>query len=278
MTGLSRSWSKTLLDVDVMNEAMGTEREVIIAGDWHNDMTWLMNVFPRARSASPVARTILHLGDIEIGDEGDTFRASVLNFLDERCRGNGIERILVTPGNHDNWDRITTKKAWGLGLPVPLSEFVWVLPRGYRFQLNDKTFMSFGGAASVHEPLEHGRNWWPAEVGSDGEFETAGAAGFAHVMLTHEAINGGPDRIEDIIHGKANQRWLPERLDASRRSRCLTTSLFETVHPDMLFHGHMHASGTKTLGDGRRIVALADNRTVGNIGILDTSSLTWRWA
>ncbi|ROQ37064.1 calcineurin-like phosphoesterase family protein [Frondihabitans sp. PhB188] len=278
MTGRTRSWSQTLHDIDAMKVAMQNEEEVIIAGDWHNDITWLMNVFPRARRASPASRTLLHLGDIEIGGHGDTHRAAVLNFIDERCRGNGIDRVLVTPGNHDNWDRITQKRAWRLGLPAPLSEYVWVLPRGYRFTIGDKTFMSFGGAASVQSVVDEGKNWWPAEVAPNDEYEAAGAAGFADVMLTHEAINGGPDRIEDIIHGKANGRWFPERLEASERSRALTTALFDAVRPGLLLHGHMHARGEKTLPDGRRIIALADNRTAGNVGILDVETLAWRWA
>lgn len=278
MSRRSRSWSQTLRDIDSMNALMRAEREVVIAGDWHNDKTWLMNVFPRARASSPDARTLLHLGDIEIGGHNDPLRASVLNFIDERCRGTGIDRVLVTPGNHDNWDRLASKKAWQLGLPAPLSAFVWVLPRGYRFQVGQSTFLSFGGAASVQDVLVEGANWWASEVGSAAQFTAAAAAGFADVMLTHEAVNGGPDRIEEIIHGRNSQRWLPERLVASESSRQRTTELFDAIRPRLLLHGHMHASGTKTRDDGRRVIALASNGAPGNIGILDTTSLEWRWA
>lgn len=278
MTRRTRSWSQTLRDIDVMNAAMANESEVIIAGDWHNDTTWLMNVFPRARKASPDARTILHLGDVEIGGESDTLRASMLNFIDARCRGNGFDRVLVTPGNHDNWDRITQKKAWQHGLPAQLSEYVWVLPRGYRLTVAGRIFLSFGGAASVQDSLVRGSNWWPEELATTEEFQRAAAAGFADVILAHEAVDGGPDRIEGILRGKANQRWMPERLRASEWSRAQMTILFDTIRPHVLFHGHMHASGEKELRDGRRIVALADNRTPGNIGVLDIAELGWRWA
>lgn len=226
--------------------------------------------------ASPRARTIQQ-DELTKPTAAPIYRKAVLGFIDERCRGNGIERVLVTPGNHDNWDRIQSKKAWQAGLPAPLSEFVWVLPRGYRFDVGGKTFLSFGGAASLQQQLIEGSNWWPAEVASDPEFEQAGAAGFAHVMLTHEAIDGGTERVEDIIH--SNSRLpLPERHEASARSRALTTALFDKVRPHILLHGHMHASGQAQLGDGRQVVSLSSDGRPGNIGVLDTEMLTWRWA
>jgi hypothetical protein len=256
--------------------SMRTESQAAIAGDWHNDIPWIMNVFSRISTWSPHVRTILHLGDLEVGN--DKYAKSRLNFIDERCRGTGIKRVLVTPGNHDNWDRMQQRTEWAHGQPTPLSEFVWCLPPGFRFDFGGKQFLSFGGAASVQDTLIEGKNFWPGEVRPHREFEAAAHAGHADVMLTHEAVDAGLPRVLQRTSGPGSRPMLPERRDASARSRQLVTDLWNEVQPDVLFHGHMHVRDQLKLPDGRRVYSLADNRErLGNIGVLDVRALEWSW-
>ncbi|RPE77871.1 MULTISPECIES: metallophosphoesterase [unclassified Frondihabitans] len=252
------------------------ETHVLIAGDWHSNLSWLLNVIPRARSASPTARTLLQLGDFNIG-AGRHAKAFV-NMADSLCRGQGIERLLITPGNHDHWGRLENIEGWHEGRPAQISERIWVLPRGYRFAIGGRTFMSFGGAASLdrHDRVE-GETWWPSEVGSDLEFSSAAAAGRADVMLTHEAVDGATSATDSITAGHNPYHWPGDRLEASAESRRRTTHLWNVVHPAILFHGHLHAGATGALNDGRRVYSLDMDARRGNLGVLDLETLSWVW-
>lgn len=48
-------------------------------------------------------------------------------------------------------------------LPVSLSDHVTVLPRGHRWEIAGRSFVSLGGAPSVDylQPFRHqGESWW----------------------------------------------------------------------------------------------------------------------
>jgi hypothetical protein len=260
--------------ITAMHDALAHEREVVMVGDLHNDRTWVMNAFSRISTSGATASTILQLGDVEIGN--DKAGKAFLNFIDERCAGTGIDRVLVTLGNHDNWDRVEARSDWQKGLPVRLSRTVWALPLGYVLIIGGRRVMSFGGAASLQDDLIVGKNYWPQEVPDDARYRAAAKYGRVDVLTTHEAINGGPSNVEDIITGKANQRWKPARRAASARSRALITALSKDVEADVIFHGHMHVYGETNPAATPRVIALASNGRPGNIGVLTLSSLEFR--
>src|SRR5690606_16673906 len=111
-------------------------------------------------------RTILHVGDFGIwsGVEGRAF----LNSVDLWCERVGIERILVTPGNHEDWGWLDEDFDLMPGEPVPVSPRVAALPRGFRFTISGVAFLSFGGAASVDYELRRaGVDWFPSEAPTD---------------------------------------------------------------------------------------------------------------
>lgn len=254
-----------------------SESEVLIAGDWHSNTMWALNVIPRAAALSPKARTLLQLGDFNIG-EGRYAKAFV-NMVDSLCRGQGIDRVLVTPGNHDHWGRLGSAKDFQRGVPARISDRIWVLPVGYRFQIGNRSLLSFGGAASLdsHNRTE-GRDWWPQEVPSPAQFDRAAAAGYADVMLTHEAVDGATSATDGITAGRNPYGWPADRLAASAESRRLTTDLWNQVRPRVLFHGHLHQRGSGTLPDGRRVYSLDRDSRPGNVGVLRLDTLQWTWA
>lgn len=253
------------------------ETHVIIAGDWHSNVNWAMNVIPRTAAAAPHARTLLQLGDFNIGE--GRYAKAFINMVDSLCRGQNIERLLITPGNHDHWGRLSKTKKFQQGRPARLSDRIWVLPRGYRFNIGARTFLSFGGAASLdrHDRTEN-RDWWPSEMTSKAEVDAVGAVGPADIMLTHEAIDGATSATDGIAAGKNPFGWPADRLEASAESRKLTTALWNQVHPRVLFHGHLHQRGTGILADGRRVYSLDRDARPGNAGILTLDSLQWSWA
>lgn len=271
----NRSRSQTLRDIAELKNLLAVSPEVVVAGDWHNDRTWIMNVFSRVRADAASLKVIFQLGDLEIGT--DLFAKALLNFIDERCAGSGIAAVIVIPGNHDNRDRLESKDGWARGEMVPLSQFVWAAPPGLRLNVFGTGFLLFGSAASVQDNLVAGKNWWPQEVPDPAVFRASAAQGKATVLLAHEAVSDGPASVEAILSGKANARWRPERLAASRRSRDLITNLRNCVGADLTLHGHMHVSGETSAGVSPRVIALSDNRSPGNVGILGLPNLDFRW-
>ncbi|WP_104190595.1 hypothetical protein [Cryobacterium sp. Y82] len=128
-------------------------------------------------------RTILHVGDFGIRPErsGKGFPASV----DFWCKNTRIDRVLVAPGSHEDWNRLDGWLAGAPGRPVQISGNVRVLPRGLRFSLGGATYMSFGGAASVDCELRvPGKEWWLAEIPTDHDAAAAIAGCPVDVLIT----------------------------------------------------------------------------------------------
>jgi hypothetical protein len=251
------------------------ERRVAVAGDWHGNVAWVQRIIPALHRAAPDVRTILHAGDFGILPErrGKGF----LTTVDYWCRSAGIEKVLVTPGNHEDWSRLGQRFASRPGEAIRLSETVWVLPRGLRFHLAGRLFMSFGGAASLDFAYRRaGRTWWPTEMPTAEEVAAAMVDGNVEVLVAHETINGGTARVESVIRSNPFG-WDEEALEYSRQSRGLVTEVWEAVRPDIFFHGHIHLADRIELPTGQQVVSLGSDRQRKNIGLLNLDDLTWSW-
>ncbi|WP_104090888.1 metallophosphoesterase [Cryobacterium sp. N19] len=256
-----------------MDLTLQGETRVAVAGDWHGNISWVQTIIPAIARTAPDVRTILHVGDFGIWPErsGKGFPASV----DFWCKNAGIERLLVTPGNHEDWDRLDGWFAGAPGQPVQISDVVWVLPRALRFSLGGATYMSFGGAASVdYELREPGKEWWLTEIPTDDDVAAAIAGGPVDVLITHETVNGGTAATERALRTNP-MRWSAEALTYSALSRARVTLVWEAVKPQVLVHGHMHTADQLTLPDGRRIYSLGCDNQAGNVGLLDLATLAW---
>jgi hypothetical protein len=250
------------------------ERRVAIVGDWHRNQFWSGKLLPELARQSPGIRTVLHLGDFGLSPDNRGRR--FLEDLDHSCKEAGIERVWVTPGNHEHWDWLDSEFKESRGEPLLLSETVSVLPRGFRFTLNGHTFMSFGGAASVDfEQRRAGVDWFPSEAPTDEDVANASAAGPVDVLLTHETIEGGTPSVKELL--RLQSRWPVEALYFSADSRRRITQLWEATQPRILFHGHMHVADEIELQDGRRVYSLGRDYQQHNAGILDLDTLAWRW-
>ena len=174
------------------------ETSVVVAGDWHGSVSWVQQVFPFLRRAVPCVRTVLHLGDFGYWPErpGQGFVQTV----DYWAKTAGIERVLVTPGNHEWWNSLDERFAGAPCEPIQLAERVFVMPRGFRFTLAGRQFTSFGGAASLDKDDRVAlKEWWPTEVPSEEDVARVIAGGETDVLLTHEAVDGGPELVERVI-------------------------------------------------------------------------------
>ena len=246
-----------------------------MAGDWHANIMWVQTIIPRIARMAPDVQTILHLGDFAVWPErrGKGFLAAV----DYWMKTAGMKRVLVTPGNHEDWSRLDARFASQPGEAVQLSETVLVLPRGYRFALSGRSFMSFGGAASVdYADRTPFRDWWPSEIPTEQDVEAAIAGGAVEVLLAHEAVNGGTAAVERSLHANPHG-WNVEELAYSATSRERVTRVWEATEARLLAHGHMHLQGEVALSDGRRIYSLGCDNQRGNVAVLDLQNLAWTW-
>ncbi|GAA3882517.1 hypothetical protein GCM10022381_25980 [Leifsonia kafniensis] len=251
------------------------EERVAVAGDWHGSFSWVQKAIPALHRMAPEVRTILQLGDFGIWREraGKGFS----NAVDYWCRVTGIDRVLVTPGNHEDWDLLDAAFETQPGEAVQLSKTVWVLPRGYRFELAGRSFMSFGGAASLdfaHRVV--GKSWWPAELPTEDDVGRAVAGGSTEVLLTHETVNGGAAETEQILSSNPFG-WSMEALAYAAESRAHVTGVWDAVSPAVLAHGHFHVKGEIERPDGRRVYSLGADNDLGNLALLSLDDLSWTW-
>lgn len=245
------------------------ESIVALLGDTHGDESWLGKVLPEMRRENSEFKTIL-----QVGDFGFWPHSGFLKSTDFWARTTGVERVLVTPGNHENWDAVSALFAENLGEPVQVSEVAWLLPRGYRFTIAGRSFLSFGGAGSIdREYRVEGQSWWRDEMPSTQDVEAAVARGPVDIMLTHDMVNGSGIAVLDDILANPGGQLSVDSLAWSALSRGRVTHVWDTVEPRLLVHGHMHAAGRSRIDDEREILSLGCNWQEGAYAFLDVGSL-----
>lgn len=235
------------------------ERAVAVAGDWESERASVDAIIDRLIVAQPGLQTILHLGDLRYANRSRYGRrgtgiyphGNFLPWLDEKLVDVGIRRLLVTPGNHDDWSLLAPRFTQHPDRPFRVGSQIWVLPRGFRFTLGDIRIMSFGGAVSVD------RDGGAFEAPSEADVARAAAAGQTEVLLTHEPPSvGAPEVAVQIRDGAA--MWAAELQARSALSRARITTLMAAVSPVVTFHGHMHVAGRGVdPGSGSKVYALA---------------------
>lgn len=261
-----------------MEEALLYESRVAIAGDWHSSGYWARRALTMLHEQAPDVRTVLHLGDFNLTANTPwlAYRRGVV----EAMATNGIERILVTPGNHDDWSQLGPRFELHPDEPyrLPKTQTISFLPPGFRFEIGGRKFLSFGGAASPDQGKRiENRDWWGNEEPTQADAVRAVTGGRADVMLTHEAVDMGTRLVDDVI-ARPNRRLFDEKgLGASKRSRALVTAVWDQLAPARLFHGHMHLRAEGHFPDARAVYSLAANNSPGNIGVLDLRDLSWSW-
>ena len=117
--------------------------------------------------------------------------------------------VCFCDGNHENFDAIYAypQEEWHGGRIHRIRKNVVHLMRGQVFELEGHSFFTFGGAYSIDkEYRREGFSWWPQELPSPEEYDTAWAAlekhGFAvDYIITHTAPQAV---VEKLI---AKQPW-----------------------------------------------------------------------
>lgn len=243
-----------------------TTTRIGILGDTHSNTNWVVN-YALGRFQRENIRNIVQVGDFGIwpGEYGGRFVKRVNIELEKNDQD-----LWVTPGNHDDYDRIETLLEDPDGWLI-LAPRIRVAPRGHRWSWENRTFVSLGGAPSVDrtwrlksmginplvakavgtdfvnisavKPLK--RSWWPQEFITDEDVRRVAEGGHADVMITHDAPNG----IETISRRIAGNpfSFQPWDLEYADRGRVQMDKAFRAVAPSVFLHGHYHFHVDETL-------------------------------
>ena len=246
-----------------------TEAVVGLSGDWEANAAWARHAI--ARLAEHDVTTVFHLGDLT-GEPGPYGRQFVSE-LDGACRHHRVT-IYLTPGNHEDYPRLNALPADDAGLAW-LTDHIAVMPRGHRWAIAGKTFVSLGGAPSVDYPRRiPGKTWFPDEAISNDDVQRVAAGGHADIMLTHDAPAPGTSAVERIIAGAHGWTWTQKGLDYAAAGRTHLTRAFQAVRPRLLVHGHYHVHDETVMHlDGWahpcQVLSLNGPHQHGNLALLD---------
>ena len=158
-----------------------------------------------------------------------------LNWLDDKPW-----TTLFIDGNHENFDRLFSDEfeiaPWHGGYARFIRPNVIHLLRGEIYDIDDTTFLAFGGANSVDRDWRiEGESWWAQEVPSDEDRQHCvsnliAAGDQVDVVLTHEAPSAA---YYSTLLGKCD--YSPDNI-----SNWLQSNIADTVNFKRWYFGHHH--------------------------------------
>jgi hypothetical protein len=247
---------------------------IVVAGDWHGNRWWALNVIRRLPQllASERRRIILHLGDFGIwpGDDGRRYLRLVSSVLAEQDA-----ELWFVDGNHEDFSQL---ESLGCGmLPdgrVPVLPRIYHLPRGHRWTWHGRRWLACGGGVSLDRACRReGSDWWPREEITDAQERALIGAGVADVMVCHDCPAA-------VVHNfpRPPAEWSPADLRRNDAHRARLQRITDAVRPRYLLHGHLHRAYQRDCNFGFgpvQITGLAADGTLANFAVLDVASMAW---
>lgn len=199
---------------------------VALAGDWHMNATYARTAIRYAHERG--AEVVLHLGDF-----GYLFAPDFVDAVEGELAEYGM-RLLFVDGNHEDHYWLREQPIDGSGLR-PLSEHIWHLPRGTRWEWCGLRFVALGGAHSVdRQRRTPGVSWWAGETITWMEATRVAGAGPADIMLCHDCPAGVD------IPGLQSGLFPAAEIEAAEQHRGQLRAVVDVVNPRWLWHGHYH--------------------------------------
>lgn len=244
-----------------------------VAGDWHGNTGWAVRAIRRICAQLPAGspRIVLHLGDFGIWP--DRGGAEFLARTDAALAAAGAQLWFVD-GNHED-HAMLGRLSPGPDGRCPVTDRIWHLPRGYRWEWHGRRWLALGGAVSLDRAERTaGRDWWPEEEISAAQAAVVTAAGPADVLVSHDC----PAGIEHAFTAPP-PAWSRADVARARQHQELLAGVAAAVRPSVVLHGHLHEYYRRTVDLGWGPVSVTgldcDNAQHGNWGILDLAALRW---
>jgi hypothetical protein len=174
--------------------------------------------------------TVLHVGDFGLdwpGPKRGRYESKLNRYLLEL----GVT-LIVSGGNHDNWDTLEKLPVEADGLATFRSN-IRVLPRGGRTLTDGLVVGALGGAFSVDQAQRtEGKDWWRNEEPTREDAQKLVAGGPVDILIFHDAPAGVP------LKGD----FKPPLAVRSRaeQTRVLLRQVVDTLAPPNVFCGHWH--------------------------------------
>jgi hypothetical protein len=203
-------------------------RPIAFFGDWHGHLGWTLGCIDAAEDVG--VETMISVGDCALdwpGAQRGRYEKRINGVLEQK----GM-RLLVSPGNHDNWHTILRLQPGKDGLARWRSN-IWILPRGGRTLCEGLTIGGLGGAFSVdsHRRTE-GKDWWTDEEPTPEEAQRLIEGGPIDVLVTHDAPLSVPL--------KSGLKLPSGYIERANRTRILLDDVVATLTPAHLIAGHWH--------------------------------------
>lgn len=199
---------------------------IAFAGDWHANTRWGVACINHV--AQHGVQTIVHVGDF-----GYTFEPWFLEGLTKALHEQGTV-LLFIDGNHEDHDWLNAQPLDETGLR-PLTDRIWHVPRGFRWQWAGRTWLGCGGAHSVDRRWrEPGESWWWQESITDEDVTRCVDGGPADILISHDA----PDAVP--VPGLDGSGWEAGEIASAEQQRALLRRIVDGVRPRLVVHGHHH--------------------------------------
>lgn len=146
---------------------------VYLCGDIHGtfDIQKLMKFFSaKSYNDFTEAKYLILLGDVNVCWDGGEQDQEVIDILSDLP----VDFVLFIDGNHENFDILNNYPItkWHGGMVHEIEPKILHLMRGQIFEIDGKTFFTFGGATSVDKMMrQEGIDWWHEELPNEEEYE-----------------------------------------------------------------------------------------------------------
>lgn len=207
----------------------------MLLGDTHANLV----SFPFIRAMDEGAEAIVQLGDF-----GYRYEPPFIKKLCRLVRQYDIP-VYFIDGNHDRFQYMIDRDAWGQSTFQEIWDNIFYIPRGMAWEWSGVKFIGIGGAYSIDRPARQlDVSWWEEELITEEEVSTAISHGECDILLTHDAPYGvtpleglldNPER-NRAIEASGHCRIGPE----SKENRQLLEQVVLGTSPNYLFHGHYH--------------------------------------
>jgi Calcineurin-like phosphoesterase len=247
---------------------------ILVAGDWHGNRYWALNVVQRVPQLLPgeQRRLIVHLGDFGIWPDDDGQR--YLNAVNSALSKVGAELWFID-GNHEDFSQLA--QLAGSALPdgrVPVRSNIYHLPRGQRWDWHSRMWVACGGGVSLDKALrKYGHDWWPQEEITSQQESAIINNGPADVLVCHDCP-------ADVTHAfpPPPSRWNREDLARNNAHRVRLQGIVDATRPAHIMHGHLHRAYQRTCDFGYgsvQVTGLGADGSMRNFAVLDVTSMAW---